>query len=90
MHAVTLREPLAQVTFVLPDPLGEVGGDAHVQGPVSSARKEVHAEPAPGLIRGLPRWIPASGGTTTVIRKDVPLQIRDDSCYGVPTTMATL
>ncbi len=81
VHAATLGETLGQVTFMLPDALGEVGGDAHVQRTVLPARKEVDAEPAPDLIRGVPLWVPAFAGTTTVVQKGVPpRQIWDDSC----------
>jgi hypothetical protein len=49
---------------VLPDTLGEVGGDAHVQRSVSLAREEVDARP--------PSWVPAFAGATLVLQKVVP------------------
>ena len=56
MHRITFSEPLGQVTFMLPDALSKVGGDAQVQGTVPRAGKEVDA--------GAPLWVPASAGTT--------------------------
>lgn len=60
MNSVPFGEPLNQATLVLPDSLGEVGGDSYIQGAVPPAGEEIDA--------WLALWIPACAGTTKVMQ----------------------
>ena len=48
VDTVLLGEPFGQVIFVLPNALGEVGSDAHIQRTVLPAGKEID----PGVLLG--------------------------------------
>ena len=49
MYAITLRESIYQIVFVLPNSLDKIRGNAGVQGSVAFARHDIYA----GLVHAL-------------------------------------